>query len=244
MLTGDEAAAAPQLQQGRDDDLARMDVTTRSAEQQQTQTHTDGGLADAAQHSWASASSLSADADLEALRTGVEALERASAAAAAAAVPTTTTTGSGSSSSNITQLAAQLPPGQQQAADTAAALRLRVMAKLEALREQASQLEGLAAERAHLHAQVTECERLAAANSELRQLLHSMPALQEEADTLRPQAQAVQELRDMVAELRADAAALPAVQVREKKKLVKCVVSGFGWCFFLCTAAAACSERV
>jgi hypothetical protein len=78
----------------------------------------------------------------------------------------------------------------------------------------AADLPALQQQHDQLSAQMEECERLAALNSELRLISHNMEELQEEQVQLKPQAELAQELRRHNQQLEQEAAHLPSIKVR------------------------------
>lgn len=77
-----------------------------------------------------------------------------------------------------------------------------------------AQLAALQQQHEQLSAQMEECERLAALNSELRLISHNMEELREEQMQLKPQAELAQELRRHNQQLEQEAAHLPSIKVR------------------------------
>jgi hypothetical protein len=82
----------------------------------------------------------------------------------------------------------------------------------------AADLPALQQQHDQLSAQMEECERLAALNSELRLISHNMEELQEEQVQLKPQAELGQELRRHNQQLEHEAAHLPSIKVRCRAK--------------------------
>jgi TolA-binding protein len=78
----------------------------------------------------------------------------------------------------------------------------------------AADLPALQQQHGQLSAQMEECERLAALNSELRLISHNMEELQQEQVQLKPQAELAHELRRHNQQLEQEAAQLPSIKVR------------------------------